>query len=85
MLVTNRRLDAFSHRQLARQVHMSMARAIQPFSTWADGDVLFVATTGELNDFDLGVTDLGAIASELAWDAVLNCFEQTPDNLHDKS
>ena len=48
-----------------------MARAIQPFGTEVDGDTLFAVTTGEVDDRSLSHIDLGALASETAWDAVL--------------
>ena len=50
-----------------------MARAIQPFHTMRDGDVLFTATTGEVENRRLkSAADFGVVTSELAWDAVLN-------------
>jgi L-aminopeptidase/D-esterase-like protein len=72
VLATNVALDERSLRQLGRQVHASMARAIQPFHTPVDGDVCFAVTTAEVADNDLDVVALGVIASELAWDAVLS-------------
>jgi L-aminopeptidase/D-esterase-like protein len=71
VVVTNVKLDRNWHKQFARQVHSSMARAIQPFHTIYDGDVLFAVTTNEVRT-DLHITTLGMIASELAWDAVLS-------------
>jgi L-aminopeptidase/D-esterase-like protein len=62
-------------RQLGRQVHSSMARAIQPFHTPDDGDILFTATTAELPAGGIDSTAVGVIASELAWDAVLSSYE----------
>ncbi len=61
--------------QLARQVHASMARVIQPFHALEDGDVLYAITTNEVENQTLNHTALGVLASELAWDAVLNCFD----------
>jgi L-aminopeptidase/D-esterase-like protein len=64
-----------------------MARAIQPFHTPDDGDTFFTTSTGEIgaDDVDLGFdidstfsTALGVVASELAWDAVLSCYEPNP-------
>jgi L-aminopeptidase/D-esterase-like protein len=52
-----------------------MARAIQPFHSFGDGDVLFAVTTDEVENKALNLTDLGVLASELAWDAVLSCFQ----------
>ena len=72
LLVTNRALDAASLRQLGRQVHTSMARAIHPFHAPTDGDVLFTVSTGAVEDDALDAYALGIIASELAWDAVLS-------------
>ena len=71
VVVTNQKLDARSHRQLAAQVHASMARAIQPFHALVDGDVLFAVTTAELDNAELDPMTLAVLASELAWDAVL--------------
>jgi L-aminopeptidase/D-esterase-like protein len=70
-LVTNQQLDRRELRQLAVQVHSSLARAIQPFHALVDGDVLFAVTTDEVENADLPAMSLGVVASELAWDAVL--------------
>ena len=75
VLVTNRRAGPWCLRQLAKQVHASMARGIQPFHTVDDGDVLYAVTTSEVVETALGDTAMGVIASELAWDAILNCLD----------
>jgi L-aminopeptidase/D-esterase-like protein len=62
-------------RQLARQVHASLSRAIHPFHSLVDGDVLYAATTNEVENPLLDSARLGVVASELAWDAVLSCFD----------
>jgi L-aminopeptidase/D-esterase-like protein len=73
VVVTNLRLGARELRTLGRQVHVSMARAIQPFHALEDGDVLFACSTGAVDsDPLLDTTALGVIASEVAWDAVLS-------------
>ena len=73
VVATNLRLDARQLRTLGRQVHASMARAIQPFHALEDGDVLFAVSTGAVEgDPLLDTTALGVVASELAWDAVLS-------------
>src|SRR5687767_7611085 len=46
VLVTNVALPRDLLRQLGRQVHSSMARAIQPFNTPDDGDTFFTVSTG---------------------------------------
>lgn len=71
VVVTNQRLPYSALQRLAVQVHASMGRAIQPFATANDGDVLFAVSTAEVDDSDLQPTDLGTVASELMWDAVL--------------
>jgi 6-aminohexanoate-oligomer endohydrolase len=71
VVVTNQQLDRWLLRQLGRQVHTSMARAIHPFHALTDGDVLFAATTNEVENDALDSLTLGVVASELAWDAVL--------------
>src|SRR5262245_17272321 len=48
-----------------------MSRGIQPFSTQQDGDTLFAASTQEVENKDLGSVTMGAIASEIMWDAIL--------------
>ena len=75
LVVTNQKMDISSLRQFANQVHSSMARAIQPFHTGDDGDVLYAVSTGEVESDVLDRTALGVVASELAWDAVLSCFD----------
>ncbi|MGZ8694246.1 MAG: P1 family peptidase, partial [Gaiellaceae bacterium] len=70
LVVTNQTLERRALQQLGRQVHASMSRALQPFHTIADGDILYAVTTGEVKDGPDPVT-LAVIASEVAWDAVL--------------
>jgi len=62
-----------------------MARAIQPFHTERDGDTLFVTTTGDITAEEPNLSDLSVLASELAWDAVLNCIPQNPGRLEQLS
>jgi L-aminopeptidase/D-esterase-like protein len=74
VVVTNQRLDARPLRQLGRQVHSSLARAIHPFHALPDGDVLYAVSTGEVDNPDLDPVTLAVVASELAWDAVLKSY-----------
>jgi L-aminopeptidase/D-esterase-like protein len=71
VVVTNKALPFWALQRLAVQVHNSMARAIQPFGTEFDGDTLFAVTTGEVENGKLDTPDLGTLASETAWDAIL--------------
>jgi L-aminopeptidase/D-esterase-like protein len=75
LLVTDQKLDPLQLRSVARQVHVSMARAIQPFNTRWDGDILFAVTTQKVENAALDEVSLGIVASELAWDAVLATFD----------
>jgi len=76
LVVTNQRLTTRDLTQVGRQVHASMARAIQPFHTGNDGDTLFALTTAEVDHEPLrSAMALGLIASDLAWDAVLSCYD----------
>ena len=78
LVVTNAALAPDALRQLGRQVHSSLARAIQPFHTAYDGDVLFAASTGAVRDSALDPIALGVLASELAWDAALRAVGAEP-------
>jgi 6-aminohexanoate-oligomer endohydrolase len=77
-VITDQRLDRRSLRQVAVQVHASLARAIQPFHALVDGDVLCAVTTNEVENEELTATSLGVVASELAWDAVLASIPDWP-------
>lgn len=78
LVVTNQKLPLWALQRLAAQVHTSMARAIQPFATQDDGDTLFAVTTGEVDNPRLSPVDLGVVASEVAWDAVLASVPPLP-------
>jgi len=51
-----------------------MARAIQPFHTIYDGDVLYMITTGQVDGKNVDPVSLGIVAAGEAWDAILSCF-----------
>jgi len=70
VVVTDARLDDVTLAQLGRQVHASMSRAIDPFHTPLDGDILWAVTTDD-GPADVNPTALATIATEVAWDAVL--------------
>ena len=72
-IVINAKMERDDLRQMARAVHTSMARVIQPFHTQSDGDVLFAATTNEI-DSDKNWYEIGHFASEVAMEAVLRCY-----------
>ncbi|MGH2492883.1 MAG: P1 family peptidase [Candidatus Limnocylindria bacterium] len=74
-VATDLRLDPLQLRSIARQVHASMARAIQPFHSRWDGDILYACSTQSVEDPALDEVSLGVVASELAWDAVLACYD----------
>ena len=74
VIITNQRLGERALQQLARQVHGLMNRAIQPFHTMDDGDVLFAVSTNEVENKSLNLTALADLASEVMWDALLHAF-----------
>ena len=78
LVVTNVKLPVSSLQRLAIHVHGSMSRAIQPFGTGQDGDTLIAVTTGQVAPQG-SLTDLGLLASEVAWDAVLASVPELPE------
>jgi len=78
LVVTNQKLRYAALQRLAVQVHTSMARAIQPFSTEVDGDTLFALSTQEVSSTSPSLRDLNTIASEVMWDAILESVPEEP-------
>lgn len=80
-VITNVKLAPGELAQFAKQVHSSMHRGIQPFHTDMDGDTLYAVTTDEVElpttpassrgSLSVTATALGAIASEVMWNALL--------------
>ena len=78
LIVTNQRMSPADLNRLAAQVHTSMARAIQPFATVGDGDVLYAVSTAELDEPAMYNFDLATLASEVMWDAILASVPEQP-------
>lgn len=78
LVVTNQKLSPVELKRLAVQVHSSMGRVIQPFTTMYDGDVMYAVSTAELEEPVMYVPELGAIAGELMWDAILRSVPEQP-------
>jgi L-aminopeptidase/D-esterase-like protein len=81
LVVTNQTLNPAELQRLAVQVHTSMARGIQPFATEFDGDVLYAVSTAELPKKEspsITSADLGIIASDVMWDAILSSVPEQP-------
>ncbi|NKB66116.1 MAG: 6-aminohexanoate hydrolase [Candidatus Latescibacteria bacterium] len=78
LIVTNVKLTDTDLQQFAKQVHTSMARAIYPFQTPMDGDILYAVTTNEeeLATTGYNAAGWGWVAGEIAWEAVLHCYEE---------
>ena len=74
LVVTNQQLDHLQLRSIGRQVHASMARAIQPFHARWDGDVSYMVSTQEVANADLDEVTLGELASDAMWEAVLASY-----------
>lgn len=75
VLVTNQKINPGALEQMAKQVHTSMGRAIQPFHTMFDGDTFYAVTTNEVDNPNLPDVALGVVASEVVWDAVLSIVD----------
>jgi L-aminopeptidase/D-esterase-like protein len=75
LIVVNRTLSPSQLQRLATHVHSSMSRAIQPFATEFDGDVLYAVSTGEIDENaqhpGMPNVELDVTAAELMWDAIL--------------
>ncbi len=81
LVVTNQTLNPAELQRLAVQVHTSMARGIQPFATEFDGDVLYAVSTAEIPKTQspaITSADLGIIASDVMWDAILAAVPEQP-------
>jgi len=78
LVVVNQKLTAVELKRLAVQVHTSMSRAIQPFATLYDGDALYAVSTAELEQAELTGPELGVLASEVMWDAILAAVPEQP-------
>ena len=82
LVVTNQKLDRAQLERLATQVHSSMSRAVQPFATEFDGDVLYAVSTAELDrpvdESEISNVDLDVLASEVMWDAILSSIPEQP-------
>jgi L-aminopeptidase/D-esterase-like protein len=78
LLATNQKLPLWALQRVAVHVHTSMARALQPFATETDGDMLCAVTTGEVDNPGLSPRDLAVLGSEIAWDAVLASVPALP-------
>ncbi|MDE3177100.1 MAG: P1 family peptidase [Pseudomonadota bacterium] len=72
LIVTNLRLPYSALNRLGVQVHAAMARSIQPFACPLDGDVLFAASTDEVDDPSIELTALGTIAADVMREALEN-------------
>jgi L-aminopeptidase/D-esterase-like protein len=72
MVITDMVLDPFELRQMATQLHASMARSIEPFNTFEDGDILYMCSTQtKAHDKDL-LTDFTWDVEKILRQAVHN-------------
>ncbi len=82
VVVVNQKMDPAQLNRLAAQVHTSMSRAIQPFATISDGDVLYAVSTAEYDPGEenagLNSMQIGVVASEMMWDAILASIPEQP-------
>lgn len=69
VLVTNIVLDIDKLKQMACQVHSSMAETIKPFNTFADGDVFYSCST---NTLDITLNNLELIEIFIKGSQIIN-------------
>ncbi len=74
LVATDAKLSGRELAQFGRQVHTSMARAIDPFHTSSDGDTLYAVTSNAVQA-DATPDTLAMVAGEVAWDAVLSVVD----------
>lgn len=77
LVVTNQKMTPAVLKRLAVQVHTSMSRGLQPYASQYDGDVLYAVSTAEIEP-QMDPVQLGAVASELMWDAILESVPPQP-------
>jgi L-aminopeptidase/D-esterase-like protein len=75
IIITNQQLTRRELEQWGKQVHTSIGRAVQPFQTLTDGDIVFAVTTSEVSNPMLDAATLGVVTGELVWDAILTIPE----------
>lgn len=82
LIVTNQKLAPAELQRLATHVHSSMSRAIQPFATESDGDVLYAVSTAEWTPTSekpgWASVALDIVAAEVMWDAILASVPPQP-------
>jgi L-aminopeptidase/D-esterase-like protein len=71
VVATNVALTKTQLTKVAMMANCGAARAIRPYHTTGDGDQLFAVSTRLLTRDDVNVTIVGALAAEVAADAVL--------------
>jgi L-aminopeptidase/D-esterase len=80
LVVTNRQMSFAELQRLAVEVHTSMGRGIQPFSTFEDGDTLYAVSTQEVagEDSSRSLEAFNIAAGEAMWDAILASVPDEP-------
>jgi L-aminopeptidase/D-esterase-like protein len=73
VVATNAALSKEQATRVAQAAHDGLARAIRPVHTLADGDVVFVLSTG---DRTADLTTLGAVAAEVVAEAIVRGVTQ---------
>ena len=71
VVATNLALTKVQLTKIAMMANCGAARAIRPYHTTGDGDQLFAVSTRQLKRDDLNVTTIGALAAEVAADAIV--------------
>ncbi len=70
LVITDVALDAAQAKRIAVAAHDGFARALYPVHTPADGDLVFVASTGQVAVDDEALLDLGVLAGNVTARAI---------------
>ncbi len=72
VVITDMILDYYEQKQMATQLHASIARSIEPFNTFQDGDILYLCSTQKVVAKDDLLTDFTWEVEKVLKQAVQN-------------
>ncbi len=85
IIVTDVKLNAAQAKRIAIAAHDGFARALYPVHTPADGDLIFVASTGQIEVDDEALLDLGVLAGNTMCRAIARgVFEALQEKKQEK-
>ena len=85
IVITDVRLDSGQAKRIAIAAHDGFARALYPVHTPADGDLIFVASTGALSIDAEALLDLGVLAGNVTARAIARGVYEAMQDEHNSS